>query len=505
MNSENGRISIQTWVTILLGMSYAVMYAAMNNNFPNRGNKNSVLRVRRLSPPIHPNGLKIDDKRRASEEKKQVKWIIMSEIRNYNQTSHLQIQLQSWAFLKPDKIILIDKHELIPILQQRTLEQQYKIEYVIGKNSRSLEAYANSSYMVLWLKESVVIYEDIRAVIIFAARQPDDILITIKASREVEFSAELLTDNKMNFTHRIQALKLDFPRLQPAVGPKNSAFIFKASHLNVNSSSPLPAKLSYTTKLIDASGAVSCISILPSKDTQFNNSLGNNQLTIEDNEPDQALEATWALFHCTVFAEELSNSPEAAEATTPCLLHRTLHGLKLTRNQDQNLDAYRQHLTLPTLSSNNHSSISPNSAAHGPAWSEFSRKTGKQNEEATFADLVRQRADQNRTVVLMGFNFGYRELLVNMACRLGQLGVENYLAAAFDEDSHAFCKGRRIPCFAAFEGTNITAAQVFGSKEFQALTKLKSLQVCSSFRKERTKSVLFLFSKSVFPKERQGL
>jgi hypothetical protein len=68
--------------------------------------------------------------------------------------------------------------------------------------------------------------------------------------------------------------------------------------------------------------------------------------------------------------------------------------------------------------------------------------------EADFAfrQLVSQQA-VNGTVVLIGFNYGYQDMLLNMVCRLGQVGVPNYVIAAFDADAFAFCRRQVLPCF----------------------------------------------------------
>lgn len=145
--------------------------------------------------------------------------------------------------------------------------------------------------------------------------------------------------------------------------------------------------------------------------------------------------------------------------------------------------------------------------------------------EADFAlrQLVAQQAVDG-TVVLIGFNYGYQDMLMNMVCRLGQLGVPNYVIAAFDADAFAFCRRQVLPCFPVSpevaaraeqlvkagadgkdeaadapadpaggagagggeprkhgapggSGSAASEAQAFGTQGFRALTKLKSQQV----------------------------
>ncbi len=130
--------------------------------------------------------------------------------------------------------------------------------------------------------------------------------------------------------------------------------------------------------------------------------------------------------------------------------------------------------------------------------------------EFAFKSLLGQQA-QNETVVLIGFNYGYQDMLLNMVCRLQQLEVPNYVIAAFDAESMAFCRREVLPCFPvndeiAAKADSIIAAEdagmdsalalgrtqaptkppvvdlqsaahAFGTKGFRALTKLKSQQV----------------------------
>lgn len=130
-------------------------------------------------------------------------------------------------------------------------------------------------------------------------------------------------------------------------------------------------------------------------------------------------------------------------------------------------------------------------------------------EEFAFENLMAQQA-RDGTLVLIGFNYGYQDMLLNMVCRLQQLEVPNYVIAAFDAEAMAFCRTQVLPCFpvnaeiavkaeaivmgqgeekveaavaaaarpeAAGHVNLQAAAHAFGTKGFRALTKLKSQQV----------------------------
>lgn len=135
-------------------------------------------------------------------------------------------------------------------------------------------------------------------------------------------------------------------------------------------------------------------------------------------------------------------------------------------------------------------------------------------DEFSFSMLIKQRAEGG-TVILIGFNSGYHDMLLNMVCRLQQLGMNNYVIAAFDADAFAYCQSQVLPCFAVHYDTHpadaaapehpveakrrttaeapasghkkeggaaastsvASSAQAFGTKGFRALTKVKSQQV----------------------------
>jgi hypothetical protein len=60
-------------------------------------------------------------------------------------------------------------------------------------------------------------------------------------------------------------------------------------------------------------------------------------------------------------------------------------------------------------------------------------------EDFSFSTLIRQQAS-DKTVILLGFNFGYQDMLLNMVCRFVQLGITNYVIAAFDDEAFSFCQ-----------------------------------------------------------------
>ena len=70
-------------------------------------------------------------------------------------------------------------------------------------------------------------------------------------------------------------------------------------------------------------------------------------------------------------------------------------------------------------------------------------------------------------------------------CRLEQLGLGNFVIAAFDPEALSYCRGQALPCFAAFPVQDPTdepmgsGSHDYGSKNFRRLpvTKLKSAQV----------------------------
>lgn len=101
-------------------------------------------------------------------------------------------------------------------------------------------------------------------------------------------------------------------------------------------------------------------------------------------------------------------------------------------------------------------------------------------------------------MILLGFNNGYQDMVLNMVCRLNGLGVTNYVIAAFEDEAMAFCRDQVLPCFlarnalrddqeaaqakplkAVLRGTAQPKSEAvkFGSTEFRALTKVKSQQV----------------------------
>jgi hypothetical protein len=123
-------------------------------------------------------------------------------------------------------------------------------------------------------------------------------------------------------------------------------------------------------------------------------------------------------------------------------------------------------------------------------------------EEYAFLMLIKQRAEGGK-VILLGFNNGYQDMLLNMLCQLQRLDVNNYVIAAFEVEALAFCKRHMLPCFAAYRheqsgsgpasaessdqraaalSTLNTSAVEYGTAGFKTLTKAKSQQVLRILR-----------------------
>ena len=107
-------------------------------------------------------------------------------------------------------------------------------------------------------------------------------------------------------------------------------------------------------------------------------------------------------------------------------------------------------------------------------------------------DEMLKHRSQNRTIVLVGFTEGYKDMLLNMVCRWKELGVENYAIVAFDLPSVVFCWERSLPCFypstesekvmktspsVPLERANSAPVHAWNSDGFKHITKLKSRQV----------------------------
>lgn len=129
---------------------------------------------------------------------------------------------------------------------------------------------------------------------------------------------------------------------------------------------------------------------------------------------------------------------------------------------------------------------------HHPSAASATTSAAAVEASTNLGQLLEARAEEN-TVVLLGFNYGYKHLLLNALCRFAQLGVHNYLIAAFEPEAMIFCRERKLPCFDVTsldedneapvpsgpltqEAQRLEDAQIFGSPAFQRLTKLKSRQ-----------------------------
>lgn len=112
--------------------------------------------------------------------------------------------------------------------------------------------------------------------------------------------------------------------------------------------------------------------------------------------------------------------------------------------------------------------------------------------EPDLLELLQQRAFDN-VVVLVGFNYAYRNLLFNLLCRLQELRVHNFALVAFDIQAYALCLAHDLPCFPAvpqgpsteaetFAFYHSSAPQVWDTVGFRLMTKEKSRQVLRVLR-----------------------
>lgn len=98
--------------------------------------------------------------------------------------------------------------------------------------------------------------------------------------------------------------------------------------------------------------------------------------------------------------------------------------------------------------------------------------------EVDLRGLLRARAKDN-VIVLTGFNFGYKDVFLNLLCQLDYLNLQNYVVAAFDVQGYDFCLAHGLPCFTATLGMGspeISASlpHVWTTDQFKKLTKRKS-------------------------------
>ena len=113
---------------------------------------------------------------------------------------------------------------------------------------------------------------------------------------------------------------------------------------------------------------------------------------------------------------------------------------------------------------------------------------GNLHDQGKISHLLQERS-LNKTIILAGFNYGYKDMLLNMLCRFEQLNVSNYVIPAFDLKAMSHCIQHDLPCFYAGVDKSDTAqqeskailantsdVQLYGSKGFEGITKQKSRQ-----------------------------
>jgi hypothetical protein len=143
----------------------------------------------------------------------------------------------------------------------------------------------------------------------------------------------------------------------------------------------------------------------------------------------------------------------------------------------------------PAVAASSASSASPSSPSPSPAPTANAASDAPApapHSAAHLGRLVKERAKDN-TVLLVGGNIGFLQLLKNMVCRLRELQIENFVVAAFDEDVLAYCVRQQLPAFLAAnerdEPANVTHASAsIDQPEFAPVTKLKSIQVLRVLR-----------------------
>jgi hypothetical protein len=119
----------------------------------------------------------------------------------------------------------------------------------------------------------------------------------------------------------------------------------------------------------------------------------------------------------------------------------------------------------------------------------------------TLDQLLPQVADKHGVVVLTATTFEYHTMLMNFACRLRELNVNNLLVGAFDEALYRYAFVRGMAVYTAIPSNTsassgasggvaypsaaaaLEAGCHFGSKCFRAVTKLKSRAVLEILKK----------------------
>jgi beta-arabinofuranosyltransferase len=83
----------------------------------------------------------------------------------------------------------------------------------------------------------------------------------------------------------------------------------------------------------------------------------------------------------------------------------------------------------------------------------------------------------NNTLVVTALTFGYRTLAMNWVCNLRELGISNFIIAAFDVELYKFGFVRGLPTYyesSVFEHTPILHDAPYGTDSFKQITKAKS-------------------------------
>jgi hypothetical protein len=100
-------------------------------------------------------------------------------------------------------------------------------------------------------------------------------------------------------------------------------------------------------------------------------------------------------------------------------------------------------------------------------------------QETEGANLLSHWRAKDNDIIVLGFNSEYIDMLRSTVCRFRQLGINNYIAVAFNEEALKLCRSEALPCVAGYDATHFAtqSGAGFGSQEFRSLTKLKSKRV----------------------------
>ena len=120
-------------------------------------------------------------------------------------------------------------------------------------------------------------------------------------------------------------------------------------------------------------------------------------------------------------------------------------------------------------------------------WETTTSRAGKHffSSDVDLRGLLQARANDN-VIVLTGFNFGYKDVFLNLLCQLDYLNLQNYVVAAFDVQGYDFCLAHGLPCFSAtsvgMDSPEISDSELlhdslphaWTTDQFKKLTKRKS-------------------------------